>query len=74
MIFFHKFNEINIGVSTAVFIGNRAVGDETMLLEYFSKENKENSNIAFYLEGFKSNRARKFLIISRVILERVTKN
>lgn len=63
--FFHKFNEINIGVSTAVSIGNRAVVDETMLLEYFSKEDKETSNIAFYLEGFKSNRARKFLELAK---------
>ncbi|MFX1385447.1 MAG: CoA-binding protein, partial [Promethearchaeota archaeon] len=35
--FFVKFKERNIGVSTAVSIGNRAVVDETMLLEYFSK-------------------------------------
>ncbi len=61
--FFHKFNEINIGVSTAVSIGNRAVVDETMLLEYFSKYDKETSNIAFYLEGFKSSR--KFLELAR---------
>ncbi|MFX1268426.1 MAG: CoA-binding protein, partial [Promethearchaeota archaeon] len=31
----------------------------------FSKEDKETSNIAFYLEGFKSNRARKFLEIAK---------
>lgn len=61
--FFHKFNEINIGVSTAVSIGNRAVVDETMLLEYFSKYDKGTSNIAFYLEGFKSSR--KFLELAR---------
>ncbi|MFW9900494.1 MAG: CoA-binding protein [Candidatus Thorarchaeota archaeon] len=63
--FFHKFNEIKIGVSTAVSIGNRAVVDEAMLLEYFSKEDKETSNIAFYLEGFKPNKARKFLEIAK---------
>lgn len=61
--FFHKFNEINIGVSTAVSIGNRAVVDETMLLEYFSKYDKGTNNIAFYLEGFKSSR--KFLELAR---------
>ena len=61
--FFHKFNEIKIGVSTAVSIGNRAVVDETMLLEYFSKYDKGTSNIAFYLEGFKSSR--KFLELAR---------
>ena len=59
--FFTKFTERNIGVSTAVSIGNRAVVDETMLLEYFSKVDTETTNIAFYLEGFKDKRARKFL-------------
>jgi len=63
--FFHKFNQINIGVSTAVSIGNRAVVDETMLLEYFSKQDKETSNIAFYLEGFKPLKSRDFLKLSR---------
>jgi acyl-CoA synthetase (NDP forming) len=61
--FFHKFKEIHIGVSTAVSIGNRAVVDENMLLEYFSKVDKETSNIAFYLEGFKSSR--RFLELAR---------
>ena len=59
--FFNKFKERNIGVSTAVSIGNRAVVDEVMLLEYFSKIDAETSNIAFYLEAFKDNKARKFL-------------
>lgn len=63
--FFHKFSEINIGVSTAVSIGNRAVVDETMLLEYFSQQDPETSNIAFYLEGFKENRSREFLKLAR---------
>jgi acyl-CoA synthetase (NDP forming) len=63
--FFHKFNQINIGVSTAVSIGNRAVIDETMLLEYFSKVDKETSNIAFYLEGFKPTRSREFFKLAR---------
>ena len=63
--FFHKFNQINIGVSTAVSIGNRAVVDESMLLEYFSKKDKETSNVAFYLEGFKKGKARKFLELAK---------
>ncbi len=63
--FFVKFKERNIGVSTAVSIGNRAVVDESMLLEYFSKVDKESSNIAFYLEGFKENKARKFLQLAK---------
>ncbi len=63
--FFNKFKERNIGVSTAVSIGNRAVVDETMLLEYFSNVDKETTNIAFYLEGFKEGRARRFLQLAK---------
>jgi len=63
--FFVKFKERNIGVSTAVSIGNRAVVDETMLLEYFTKVDPETSNIAFYLEGFKEGRARDFLNVAK---------
>ena len=46
--FFLKFKERNIGVSTAVSIGNRAVVDEVMLLKYFSQVDPETTNIAFY--------------------------
>ncbi|MFX1531809.1 MAG: CoA-binding protein [Promethearchaeota archaeon] len=63
--FFVKFNERNIGVSTAVSIGNRAVVDEVMLLEYFSQVDSETTNIAFYLEGFKEGRARDFLKVAK---------
>ncbi|MFW9867778.1 MAG: CoA-binding protein [Candidatus Thorarchaeota archaeon] len=63
--FFVKFNERNIGVSTAVSIGNRAVVDEVLLLEYFSKIDQETTNIAFYLEGFKEGKARKFLQLAK---------
>ena len=63
--FFNKFYERNIGVSTAVSIGNRAVVDESMLLEYFSKVDEDTANIAFYLEGFKDNKARKFLQLAK---------
>ena len=63
--FFHKFNQINIGVSTAVSIGNRAVVDETMLLDYFSKHDEETTNIAFYLEAFKPSKSREFLKLAR---------
>ena len=63
--FFHKFNQINIGVSTAVSIGNRAVVDETMLLDYFSKHDEETMNIAFYLEAFKPSKSREFLKLAR---------
>ncbi|MGB5911640.1 MAG: CoA-binding protein [Promethearchaeia archaeon] len=63
--FFVKFNERNIGVSTAVSIGNRAVVDEVMLLDYFSKVDPDTSNIAFYLEGFKEGKAREFLRLAR---------
>jgi acyl-CoA synthetase (NDP forming) len=63
--FFVKFAERHIGVSTAVSIGNRAVVDETMLLEYFSKVDPETTNIAFYLEGFNRGKARKFLELAK---------
>ena len=63
--FFHKFFERHVGVSTAVSIGNRAVVDEVMLLEYFSKYDKESTNIAFYLEGFKQGRATAFLELAK---------
>jgi len=63
--FFHKFNQIKIGVSTAVSIGNRAVVDETMLLDYFSKRDEETRNIAFYLEAFKPSKSRDFLQLAR---------
>lgn len=63
--FFNKFYERNIGVSTAVSIGNRAVVDESMLLEYFSKVDKDTTNIAFYLEGFKEGNAKKFAQLAK---------
>ncbi len=63
--FFLKFKLRNIGVSTAVSIGNRAVVDESMLLEYFSKVDTETANIAFYLEGFKDKKAREFLRLAK---------
>jgi acetate---CoA ligase (ADP-forming) len=63
--FFHKFNQFNIGVSTAVSIGNRAVVDESMLLEYFSKQDDETTNIAFYLEAFKPSKSRDFLKLAK---------
>jgi acetyltransferase len=63
--FFVKFNERNIGVSTAVSIGNRAVVDEAMLLKYFSQVDEETSNIAFYLEGFKEGKVRNFLSLAK---------
>jgi acyl-CoA synthetase (NDP forming) len=63
--FFVKFKQRNVGVSTAVSIGNRAVVDESMLLKYFSQVDPETSNIAFYLEGFKKGKAREFLHLAK---------
>jgi len=63
--FFNKFYERNIGVSTAVSIGNRAVVDESMLLEYFTKVDKDTTNIAFYLEGFKEGKAKEFAQLAK---------
>jgi acyl-CoA synthetase (NDP forming) len=69
--FFHKFNQINIGVSTAVSIGNRAVVDETMLLKYFTRQDPETTNIAFYLEAFKASKSREFLQLARTSEDQV---
>jgi acetyltransferase len=63
--FFVKFNERNVGVSTAVSIGNRAVVDESILLKYFSQIDPETTNIAFYLEGFKEGKAQRFLHLAK---------
>ncbi len=63
--FFHKFNQSNIGVSTAVSIGNRAVVDETMLLDYFSNQDEDTSNITFYLESFEASKSRQFLKLAK---------
>ncbi|MGQ9720902.1 MAG: CoA-binding protein [Candidatus Jordarchaeum sp.] len=61
--FLSKYAERNIGVSVAVSIGNKAVVDETILMEYFLKDRRTNT-VAMYLEGFKEREGRRFLDIA----------
>ena len=62
--FFMNFSERNIGVSTAVSIGNKAMINEAQLMEYFENDPQTNV-IAFYLEGFHPNDGRRFCEIAR---------
>jgi acyl-CoA synthetase (NDP forming) len=56
-----KFAEEGIGMSLAVSIGNKALIREIDLLEYLSGDPKTNV-IAFYVEGFKKNEGREFIL------------
>ncbi|MHA1340660.1 MAG: CoA-binding protein [Promethearchaeota archaeon] len=62
--FFLSFYERDIGISTGVSIGNKAVVNEIHLLDYFSNDNETNV-IAFYIEGFEKLEGRKFLEFSK---------
>lgn len=62
--FLSKYAERNIGVSAAVSIGNKAVIDETILMEYFLKDRRTNT-VAMYLEGFRPGEGRRFLDIAK---------
>ena len=56
-----KFAGEGIGMSLAVSIGNKALIREMDLLEYLSRDPKTNV-IAFYIEGFKKNEGREFVL------------
>jgi len=56
-----KFSEESIGLSLAVSIGNKAMIGEIELLEYLNND-PETKIIAFYIEGFKKNEGRDFVI------------
>jgi acyl-CoA synthetase (NDP forming) len=56
-----KFSGQGIGLSCAVGIGNKALIDEIDLLDYLAKD-KATSVIAFYIEGFKKNEGREFVL------------
>ena len=59
-----KFAKLDIGVSTMVSIGNKAVIRETDLLTYL--DNDPNTRvIAFYIEGFEKNEGRKFVTLAK---------
>ncbi|MBS7269290.1 MAG: CoA-binding protein [Candidatus Freyarchaeota archaeon] len=61
--FLSKYAERKIGVSAAVSIGNKAVVDETILMEYFLKD-KRTKTVAMYLEGFRPGEGRRFLDVA----------
>jgi len=61
--FLSKYAERKIGVSAAVSIGNKAVVDEAILMEYFLKDQRTHT-VAMYLEGFRPGEGRKFLDIA----------
>jgi len=62
--FFLAFKSREIGVSSAVSIGNKAVINEVHMLEYYAND-KETDVISFYLEGFGPDEGRKFLETSK---------
>jgi acyl-CoA synthetase (NDP forming) len=62
--FFINCKERDIGISTAVSIGNKAMVNEAMLLNYFEKD-KNTDVIAYYLEGFHRGDGRKFCEVAR---------
>lgn len=62
--FFINCYERDIGISTAVSIGNKAMVNEAMLLKYFEKD-PNTAVIAFYLEGFHQGDGRRFCEAAR---------
>ncbi len=58
--FFINCAERNIGISSAVSIGNKAMINEAILLKYFETD-KNTDVMAFYLEGFNEGEGRKFI-------------
>jgi acyl-CoA synthetase (NDP forming) len=55
-----KLTQEGVGISKAVSIGNKAVLDETAMLQYFKKD-PETEVIGIYLEGFRAQRGRVFI-------------
>lgn len=62
--FFLSFKEREIGISSAISIGNKAVINEVHMLDYFMND-KETDVIAFYIEGFSNHEGREFLAASK---------
>ncbi|MEM4675542.1 MAG: CoA-binding protein, partial [Nitrososphaerota archaeon] len=58
--FFSKYAERKIGVSVAVSVGNKAVVDENVLLDYL-KDDPRTKLITVYLEGFREGEGTIFL-------------
>ncbi|MHA1718951.1 MAG: CoA-binding protein [Promethearchaeota archaeon] len=62
--FFINCAEREIGISTAVSVGNKAMINETHLIKYFEKD-PNTDVIALYLEGFNKGDGRSFCINAR---------
>lgn len=62
--FFINCKERDIGISTAVSIGNKALVNEASLLQYFEKDSNTDV-VAFYLEGFHKDDGRRFCDLAR---------
>lgn len=56
-----KFADEGIGLSLAISIGNKAFIRELDLLKYFAHDT-ETDVMAFYVEGFKKNEGREFIL------------
>ena len=56
----YKFSAFNVGFSTAISIGNKAMIREVELLEHLGKD-PDTGVIAFYIEGFEKNEGREFV-------------
>ena len=62
--FFINCAEREIGISTAVSVGNKAMINESHLIKYFEKD-PNTDVIALYLEGFNEGDGRNFCINAR---------
>ncbi|MHA1601806.1 MAG: CoA-binding protein [Promethearchaeota archaeon] len=62
--FFVGFTARNIGISSAVSIGNKALVNEADLLKYFEQD-PHTDVITLYLEGFGKNQGRQFIEAAR---------
>ena len=56
-----KFYDEGVGLSRAMSIGNKAVIGEVDLLRHFARDT-DTKVIAFYIEGFKKNEGREFVL------------
>ncbi|MHA1799162.1 MAG: CoA-binding protein [Candidatus Helarchaeota archaeon] len=57
---FSKFHDREIGIFAAANIGNKALIDEVILMEYFNKE-ADVDTLVLYSEGFKKNSGKRIV-------------
>ncbi|MEM3511379.1 MAG: CoA-binding protein [Candidatus Jordarchaeales archaeon] len=69
--FFSRFYERNLGISIAVGVGNKAVVDEAMILNYLEKDPRTKT-VTFYIEGFREGEGARFLEAARSCAEKKT--